>query len=1364
MTIIDQSNLPPLARRLAFVCAGLVLAIALCVFAGWTLDSDTLQRAGLDGVAMLPDAALGFLLAALAIGARAAGPQRWTQTVSTLAAAALGLLALGEWAEIAASFFMASGAPFHFSLLPEPDYQLPASPQAAFSLLLTALALLLAGRRWGYVGHASEWLAFAVFITNLVGLAGVIFGGVELLHLRGYAAVPIAALVAGLALGIAVPLAIWDRQGLAGLLSSNTGGGIMLRRMLPTALAVLLFVAGLLAHGLQRAWFTAPVGGAILGSVSFAVLFVLMLRAAIGINRLEAHSEETARAALLREAEVQRVNRALRLLSAANQAMRDAGSQIELLEEICRIVIDVGGYRFAWIGYAENDAQKTVTPVAQAGFDGGSLSGSFISWDEHSPNGQGTAGATIRSGQPCIVRSSATDPRMAPWRETLLARGFASLAAFPLHIDQDAGVLLIYSAAENAFAEEECALLENLAADIGHGLGALRAAERREQVEAALRRSESILDRAQHIAHVGSWEWDLASQAVHWSDQMFRIFGYEPGDIAPNKEAVIARTHPEDRERVAENIRALAQGEASSVEIGHRVVWEDGLVRHVHMLCELEFRDGQPYRIIGSTQDVTAQVRREIEQQRTNRALRMLSAMTRAGREAATEQDLLQRACEIVVDNGGYTFAWIAGKEHGPGKRAPLLAGSGNPAMHERMSSGIVTWDENQKLGHGTVGRALRSGTPCIVRDVLTDPLYAPWLDYALEMKFNACASFPLLVEGRIEGALVIYATNDTFGEAECDLLEDLAGDISHALATLRAEAGRNQAEAALRRNEALLGRAEALSHVGSWEWDMRTQELQWSEETYRILGLEPYTVEPSTALAFRRTHLDDVETLKSKLDSVISGEALSAELEYRVLLEDDQIRWVHTKAEMEYHDTGPLRMTGVLQDISERKRFEQKLSEMASFDNLTGLPNRNLLNDRLGQALAHARRNNSLMAVGFVDLDRFKVINDTLGHDAGDELLKEIARRLSGTLRSCDTVARQGGDEFVVVLTDLNRPEDASVVAQKLLEALTPPMTLNGREIVPGASLGFALYPQDGDSLQALMMSADKAMYAAKQAGRGQYRFFDPEMNRAAADWLEVGAELHHALERGEFELHYQPKVDLRSGAISGVEALLRWRRPEGGLVPPMKFIPILEETGLILEVGEWVIARACRQARLWQEQGLPPLRIAVNLSPRQFQQRDLAKRIRGIIDQPDFKPEHLELEITESMVMQNVDRAIATLEELRRIGVRIAIDDFGTGYSSLAVLKRFPVDCLKVDRSFVRDIPDDADDMAITRSVIALAHSMGLSVVAEGVETEAQRSFLIETGCDEMQGFLFSKPLPAAELAERVLGHLQATTALAA
>ncbi len=497
----------------------------------------------------------------------------------------------------------------------------------------------------------------------------------------------------------------------------------------------------------------------------------------------------------------------------------------------------------------------------------------------------------------------------------------------------------------------------------------------------------------------------------------------------------------------------------------------------------------------------TATVQSEIEQERTNRALRMLFAVTRAMREATSEDALLQLACDIIIGPGGYSFAWIAYKERGPEKHAVFRVGAGDRKMQERLRGGIVTWDENLPSGQGTVGRALRSGKPCIVRDVQTDPLFTPWREFALEMKFNACASFPLQVDGETEAALVINSANDTFGEAECDLLDDLADDIGHALSTLRAAAARNEAEAALRRNEALLCRAEALAHVGSWEWDIQTQTLQWSDETYRILGFNPYEVEPKSDLAMERTHPDDRAALKTRLDDVVSGKALSSELDYRILMPCGDIRWVHVKVEMENNDTGPLRLTGVLQDITERRAYESRLAEIASHDNLTGLPNRNLLNDRLGQALAHASRDKGLLAVGFVDLDRFKVINDTLGHDAGDELLKEIARRLSGCLRGCDTVARQGGDEFIVVLTDLARAEDASIVAQKLLDALSPPMTLNGREIVPGASLGFAIFPRDGDTLQALLMAADKAMYSAKHAGRGQYRFFDQEMNRAAAD-----------------------------------------------------------------------------------------------------------------------------------------------------------------------------------------------------------------------------------------------------------------------
>ncbi len=1054
------------------------------------------------------------------------------------------------------------------------------------------------------------------------------------------------------------------------------------------------------------------------------------------------------------ETELRRIQRALHLLTEAGQVMRRADDPIELLQAICRIIIEVGGYRFVFIGYAENDADKSIYPVAWNGAGEGYLDNMNASWGE-TPQGRSPAGQAICRQMPVIVRPDLDDTPLPAWREKQLAHGFVSVAAFPLQIaGQHGAVVAIHAASANAFGEEECVLLGNLATDIGHGIDLLRAACERERGETALRRSEALLERAQQIARVGSWEWDLVARKMRWSSQMFRIFGCEPGQFEPRQSSVLTRTYAEDHDRVKHDIETIINGQVSSLNIDHRVVWPDGSIHHVHMMCEAERQEGRIIRLVGSAQDITNRIRRETELKRTNRALQLHSAVSRSMRKADSEIDLLQRVCDVLAGTGGYLYAGITGKPDAT-KLFRLRVGSGEPKISAPFDAGGVSADENHPGGQGVVGRAWREGRPSLIHDVQKDPLYSAWRDRALALGVHACGAYPLVIDHQCEGVLVIYARNDTFGEAESLRIGELVSDVASATVKLRAEQARNEAEAALRRNEALLGRAESLAHVGSWEWDIRNEILQWSEEAFHILGYEPYEVAPSNALTLKHTHPEDHALLKEKLGAVLNGDALSAELDYRVLRTDGEMRWVRTIVEMEYHDTGPLRMTGTLQDISERKGFEQKLADMASFDNLTGLPNRNLLNDRLGQALAHASRSESLMAVGFVDLDRFKLINDTLGHDAGDELLKEIAHRLSGSLRRCDTVARQGGDEFVIVLTDLTRAEDANIVAQKLLDALTPAMTLCGREIVPGASLGFAVYPKDGQDMQSLLMAADKAMYAAKQAGRGQFRFYDEQMNRAAADWLEVGAELHHALERDQYELHYQPKLDLRAGTITGVEALLRWRSPEHGLVPPGKFIPILEETGLILEVGEWVIARACRQWRLWHEEGLPAPRIAVNLSPRQFQQADLVDRVRALVDQPDFLPEYLELEITESMVMHNVEHAIATLDALRQIGVRLAIDDFGTGHSSLAVLKRFPVDCLKVDRSFVRDIPADTDDMIITRSVIALAHSMGLSVVAEGVETEEQRLFLIESNCDEMQGFLFSRPLPADELARLLKEH---------
>jgi diguanylate cyclase (GGDEF)-like protein/PAS domain S-box-containing protein len=507
-----------------------------------------------------------------------------------------------------------------------------------------------------------------------------------------------------------------------------------------------------------------------------------------------------------------------------------------------------------------------------------------------------------------------------------------------------------------------------------------------------------------------------------------------------------------------------------------------------------------------------------------------------------------------------------------------------------------------------------------------------------------------------------------------------------------------------------------------------------------RVLGRPPGALIGHSP--WESIHPRDVARVRKAFDIVVHGRVQPVPIEFRYRHANGSWIWLEAVGNnlLDYPHVRGVVLTS--RDITRRKAAERRIEHLAHHDFLTDLPNRSLLRDRLDVAIAQARRQGQLVATLFVDLDRLKVVNDTLGHAAGDLMLREAAARLAGCTREGDTVARLGGDEFMIVLPNLDDAHGAAAAAQKIRESLAQPTQLNGQEVFVSASIGVSLFPTDAADAEGLLRTADAAMYSAKRHGGDNYQFYTADLNEQLQQRLAIEQGLRTAEQRDELRLLYQPKIDLVSGRIIGVEALLRWEHPGLGPVSPERFIPIAEETGLIIPLGEWVLRTACKQIRMWRDAGID-LPVAVNLSACQFRQRNLAETIHRILSEVGVPPQCLEIEITESDVMENAESAIATLDELKARGISISVDDFGTGYSSLSYLKRFPLDVLKIDRSFVRDIAVDSDDAAIVEAIIALARSLEIKVVAEGVESEDQMEFLTRSGCDFAQGYLFSPPV---------------------
>lgn len=565
-----------------------------------------------------------------------------------------------------------------------------------------------------------------------------------------------------------------------------------------------------------------------------------------------------------------------------------------------------------------------------------------------------------------------------------------------------------------------------------------------------------------------------------------------------------------------------------------------------------------------------------------------------------------------------------------------------------------------------------------------------------------------------------------------------------------------------LQKSETRLGNAQRIARLGNWEWNVSTGEIYWSDQLLAMVGLRRGLSRLNYRRFLRAVPASERRELRYWLRQLLrSGSTgFSSGINHSLAQWDGQRLNVQHQAEIFFDEDGQVTMmSGTVLDVSELKQAQDQILHLARFDSLTGLANRSVFRERVTMAMDQAERHGWLGAVLFLDLDNFKRINDTFGHGIGDRLLREVAVRLSNAVLPVQQqtdelkrpmVSRFGGDEFTVLLPRINRVKDAEQIARVLIETIGHSIDLAGQSVVVTPSIGIAIFPHHGDDVDSLMKNVDAAMYYVKQAGKNSYELFVQSMNVAAKRRLELESNLRNAIGGNELSLRYQPQVDLKSGRIVGVEALLRWYSPSLGAVSPVEFIPVAEETGLIAEIGEWVLRQACAQASYWQQQGLPAVRVAVNLSVRQFARQNLDTLVHQVLLDSGLPVQCLELEITENMLMDDVEGSVETLHRLKALGVCLAIDDFGTGYSSLSYLKTLPIDRLKIDRSFITHVTTDRGDASVTQAIIAVAHNLNLSVTAEGVELPEQLAFLQDNRCEEVQGFLFSKPLTAEALAE--------------
>jgi len=790
------------------------------------------------------------------------------------------------------------------------------------------------------------------------------------------------------------------------------------------------------------------------------------------------------------------------------------------------------------------------------------------------------------------------------------------------------------------------------------------------ETEAELRKSAANLKEAQRIGHLGNWWWDLTTQEMFWSEEIYRIFGTNPEKDQPSYQYILSQLHGEDINKIKQLEDELFLS-GKKLSLDHRIVRKDGSIRWVHVegMATID-NNNKPIRWVGTLEDITSRkIAEEALKQSEERLRRVIDSNVNG---------------IVVIDNQGKILLVNPAAEALFGRQAKTMLG-------ELLGLPIV-------VGESTELEIYRPTGPMAIAEMRV-----------VEISWNEPAYLVSLVDitarKQVEERLKIFW---------------LASEQSPASIVIT-------------------------NAVGEIEYVNRKFQ--------KITG---YTLEEAQGQNPRilKSEYTSSEDYRELWQKITSGKEWHGEFHNKK--KNGELFWEQASISPIKNEAGQItHFVGVKEDITQRKENEALLKHQANYDALTDLPNRILVMDRLHQALHRAEHNQNRVAVMFIDLDNFKNINNTLGHELGDKLLQQTATRLQECLRKDQTVARLGGDEFLIIIPDLELPAQCENIAKKILNTLGKPFYLSGEEAFVSASIGITIYPEDGRETSVLLRNADTAMYGAKKDGKAGFKFFTSSMNFAAQKRLRMETHLRHGLEKNELEMHYQPFIELKTNQIVGAEALMRWQSPELGNITPDQFIPIAEETSLICDLGQWALFTACQEVATWQQLLGNQMWIAVNMSPRQFREPNLVEVVSEALTTSGIPSHCLELEITERLLVEDIPGATDLIAQLKQMNIRLAIDDFGTGYSSLNYLRKFPFNVLKIDRSFITDVPENGEVVSLVRTIIAMAHGLNLKVVAEGVETPEQLNFLRLEGCDYVQGYFFSQPLPSASFREYLINY---------